>query len=99
MQIWHEPTGPEEALARAEQFVRQALLQSHPKAVLESGSNKVLLSRSIDPDFCFRITVFDETGPSGHVEYLDDEQAIQEMVSDIADALRCGMVQPAPRLL
>jgi hypothetical protein len=76
------------ALIKAEHLVRQAIQNSQPKLVVTSGVNAVALTKSLDPEFRFRLTVFHTGQPTGHVEYSNDEAAIQEMTADLADVIR-----------
>ena len=72
-------------------LIDRALAQSPPRLVLVKGSRKLALTRNTCGDCPWRITDFDERGPSGHREYKTaDRRGIFSMDHEIAGAIRAG---------
>jgi hypothetical protein len=74
----------------AEVMLRDALSNSSRLALVHPEGKKILVSKSLDPDYKWRLTYFDDAGPSGHVEYRD---ITREMSNEIAMALKNGYVR------
>ena len=79
----------------ARNLIDAALAQSPPRLVLVKGARKIALTRNPGAgergDCPWRITDFDERGPSGHREYkATDRRGIFSMDHEIAGAIRAG---------
>ena len=74
-------------IAPARALVTQAIATGKPKLVLERGSRKLVFSAGFG-DAPYRVTSFDEHGPSGHRDYNVND--INGIVSEIHGALRNG---------
>ena len=68
---------------------KQILSGSNPKAVFESGDRKMIVSKSLDPRYDFRVTNFDAKGPVGHREYNTGD--IKDLAYEINDARIGGL--------
>jgi predicted kinase len=49
--------------------------------ILQNGSRSVALSKSLDPEYAWRLTDIDENGPAGHREYRANDPSL---LSDLA---------------
>lgn len=58
------------------------------QAVFENGNRKMLISKSLDPNYDLRATDFDERGPSGHREYKRGD--LRGLKDEIFQALAGG---------
>jgi hypothetical protein len=75
----------------AEMMLRDALSNSNRIVFVHPDGRKILVSRSLDPAYQWRVTHFDATGePSGHIEY---GEFARNMSNDIATALKKGFVR------
>ena len=75
----------------AASLIDAALAQSPPRLVLVKGARKLALTRNTYGASPYRITDFDEQGPSGHREYkATDRRGIFSMDHEIAGAIRAG---------
>lgn len=68
--------------------VEQALAGGNPHLVMTNGSRKIALTKSLDPNYAYRVTNFDDQGPVGHREY--GANSVHQVQSEISQALSSG---------
>jgi len=63
------------------------------RAIFEKGERKLVISKSLDPNYDLRATDFDAQGPSGHREYKISET--RGLKDEISQALAGGYTRRA----
>ncbi len=73
-------------------LVNNAIAQEPIRLVLRKGNEQILLSKNLAADAPYRLTFFDDRGPSGHIEYNATEgmAGVGGIVQSVQSALRDG---------
>lgn len=67
-------------MVQSEQYLTDVLRTK--QAIFEKGDRKLVISKSLDPNYDLRATDFDAQGPSGHREYkLAETRGLKDEIS------------------